>query len=89
MPRVTQRTALAPIARDLHAKMVLLAGPRQAGKTTLAEELIRREDGAYFNYDVQHHRQALRSLTLPEDRRLWVFDELHKLRTWRDWLKGV
>lgn len=35
------------------------------------------------------HRAALRRNELPEDARVWVFDELHKLRTWRNWLKGV
>jgi uncharacterized protein len=89
MADLTQRTAMRPIGRDLQAKMVLLAGPRQAGKTTLAQALIEKDSGAYFNYDVLPHRQALRALALPEDRQLWVFDELHKLRTWRNWLKGV
>ena len=89
MLRVTQRTAFEPVERDLRTKMVLLAGPRQCGKTTLAEELVKRARGAYFNYDVSAHRQALRSGALPEDKKLWVFDELHKLRTWRNWLKGV
>jgi uncharacterized protein len=85
----TARRAFEPIDRDLSTKMVLLAGPRQCGKTTLAQALLQRRGGAYFNYDVAGHRSALRRGELPEDKLLWVFDELHKLRTWRNWLKGV
>lgn len=77
------------IAEDLAVKMVLLSGPRQSGKTTLAMRMVDRFGGAYFNYDVEEHRSALRRGALPESARLWVFDELHKLRTWRNWLKGV
>lgn len=69
--------------------MVFIAGPRQAGKTTLAERLLHETKGAYFNWDVAAHRKALRDGVLPEDAALWVFDELHKLRAWRRWLKGV
>lgn len=85
----TSRHAEASIRTDLARKMVLLAGPRQCGKTTLAERLVATDGGAYFNYDVAAHRKLLRDGALPEDARLWVFDELHKLRTWRSWLKGV
>ena len=31
----------------------------------------------------------MREGALPEDAPLWVFDELHKNRSWRNWLKGV
>ncbi|MBX3272732.1 MAG: ATP-binding protein [Sandaracinaceae bacterium] len=74
---------------DLSTKMVFVAGPRQCGKTTLAQQLLERRGGAYFSYDVPEHRKTLRDGALPEDAGLWVFDELHKLRTWRRWLKGV
>jgi predicted AAA+ superfamily ATPase len=69
--------------------MVLLAGPRQCGKTTLARSLLDKAGGAYFSWDVASHRKALREEVLPADAPLWVFDEIHKLRTWRRWLKGV
>lgn len=77
------------IAADLEKKMVMLSGPRQAGKTTLARRLLASFGGEYFNWDVASHRKALRESRLPEGARMWVFDELHKLRTWRNWLKGV
>ncbi len=34
-----ERAQKKAILRDLEKKMVLLAGPRQAGKTTLAKEI--------------------------------------------------
>lgn len=69
--------------------MVLLAGPRQCGKTTLARGLVDERGGAYFAWDVPGHRRALQAGALPEDAKLWVFDELHKWRSWRNWLKGT
>jgi uncharacterized protein len=83
------RRAEPRVREDLASKMVLVAGPRQCGKTTLARALLRDTNGAYFSWDVAAHRKALREHALPEDAWLWVFDELHKLRTWRRWLKGV
>jgi predicted AAA+ superfamily ATPase len=77
------------VVADLEEKMVLLSGPRQSGKTTLARRVIDRLGGAYFSWDVEPHRAALRRNELPESARVWVFDELHKLRTWRNWLKGI
>lgn len=69
--------------------MVFLAGPRQCGKTTVAQQLLAERGGSYFNSDVAEHRQALRRGELPTTSRLWVFDELHKQKQWRGWLKGV
>ena len=68
--------------------MVFLVGPRQCGKTTLARQIMGKTGGAYFNWDVEEHRRVLRQGALPEKASLWVFDELHKLRNWRNWLKG-
>lgn len=77
------------IEDDLRSKMVLVSGPRQTGKTTLAERLATNQSSAYFNTDVAAHRKSLRENELPEDAKLWIFDELHKVRGWRRWLKGV
>lgn len=77
------------VEADLRRKMVLLSGPRQCGKTTVARRLLATVGGAYFSFDVAAHRAALRRGELPETAPLWVFDELHKMRGWRSWLKGV
>lgn len=74
---------------DLLEKMVLIAGPRQCGKTTLAKAVTDQEETAYFNWDIQSHRKPLLGFSLPEQKEYWVFDELHKYTRWRNWLKGV
>ncbi|MFM7647120.1 MAG: AAA family ATPase, partial [Cyanobium sp.] len=46
-------TSLGQIQRDLARKPVLLTGPRQVGKTTLARQLMRHQRAAqYLNWDV-------------------------------------
>ncbi|MCI0416657.1 AAA family ATPase, partial [bacterium] len=77
------------IESDLSEKMVLLSGPRQCGKTTLAQGILKRKKGAYYNWDAAAHRMLIRKGLLEESASLWVFDELHKFRSWRNWLKGV
>ncbi len=75
------------IRADLGRKIVLLSGPRQAGKTTLAKMLSQNCD--YFNYDNAEHRVGLLEKSWDRSRDLVVFDELHKLKNWKSWLKGV
>jgi len=76
------------IADDLQEKMVLLAGPRQCGKTTVARQLLDATSGHYYNWDVAADRRAIQKAELDEASPLWVFDELHKFGRWRNWLKG-
>jgi uncharacterized protein len=79
---------LAPCVRaDLKEKMVFLGGPRQVGKTTLARSLPDGEKG-YLNWDIPADRAQILARTLP-NAKLWVFDELHKFRGWRGYLKGL
>lgn len=75
------------IERDLAKKMVFLAGPRQVGKTTLARRLPGGEAG-YLNWDDPEDRARILARELP-DVPLWTFDELHKYRRWRAYLKGL
>lgn len=67
--------------------MVFVPGPRQVGKTTLAKSLPGAETG-YLSWDDLDHRDRILSRDLPKSP-LWVFDEIHKYRTWRNYLKGV
>ncbi len=48
------------VRRDLARKMVLLAGPRQCGKTTLAKSLL-DERGVYLNWDIVKDRRLIRN----------------------------
>lgn len=80
---------LAPwLRKDLARKMVLLAGPRQCGKTTLAKSLL-DERGQYFNWDIVGDRKIVRQLAWPKDASLVVLDELHKAPEWKNVLKGL
>ncbi len=78
--------------------MVFLAGPRQTGKTTLAQIISRPfTNSVYFNWDIAEHRIRLienptffeaverRDSSIP----LVVFDEIHKYKDWKNYLKGV
>ena len=77
----------AQIEKDLKRKMVLVAGARQVGKTTLAKQILGGEDG-YLNWDIPEHRERILKREMPLGR-LWVFDEIHKYRGWRNYLKGI
>ncbi|HSS48807.1 MAG TPA: ATP-binding protein [Thermoanaerobaculia bacterium] len=81
------RYLLSQIERDLQKKMVFVAGPRQVGKTTLARSLEGAKQG-YLNWDVPEDREKILKRQLPPTS-LWVFDEIHKYRLWRNYLKGL
>ncbi len=67
--------------------MVFVAGPRQVGKTTLARSLPRAGAG-YLSWDIAADRDRILRGELPPNR-LSIFDEIHKYRGWRGFLKGV
>ena len=75
------------VARDLQRKMVFVAGPRQVGKTTMALSLPEAA-GGYLNWDVAEDRERILKGELPVNP-IWVFDEIHKYRSWRNYLKGA
>ena len=80
--------ALEPfVLQDLKQKLVLLTGPRQCGKTTLAKQLTPNYD--YFNYDAAEDRVALLHKSWDRHKQLIIFDELHKMPQWKRWLKGI
>jgi len=72
--------------------MVFLGGPRQVGKTTLAQTLIKNyRDGhpAYLNWDSAPDRKRIRERDWPGREKLIVLDEIHKARDWRTMVKGL
>ena len=76
----TRPRYLAPqVLRDLARKMVLLSGPRQVGKTTLARRILGHDNG-YLNWDVAEDRERILRRQFPATR-LWVLDEIHKFRS--------
>jgi hypothetical protein len=82
-----QRYLEPAVRQDLRRRMVFVAGPRQVGKTTLARRLVGRRAG-YLSWDVPADRDRILRGELPPGS-LWVFDEIHKYRRWRNYLKGL
>jgi len=78
------------IADDLKTKMVFVGGPRQVGKTTLARKLIAPffKDSVYFNWDRRIDRKKILSGELPGAPGLIIYDEIHKYKKWKTFLKG-
>ena len=83
----TTRYLEAQVARDLERKMVFVTGPRQVGKTTLAQGQPGAGAG-YLSWDVPADRERILRRELPVAD-LWIFDEIHKYGRWRDFLKGL
>ncbi|MFP5459492.1 MAG: ATP-binding protein [Bacteriovoracia bacterium] len=75
------------IVKDLQKKMVFLGGPRQIGKTTLSQSLL-PEGVGYYNWDFAEDRTTIRNCGWPRTQKLIVLDEVHKLRGWRNLIKG-
>lgn len=82
-----RRYLTAQVERDLERKMVFVAGPRQVGKTTLAQGLPGAAEG-YLSWDIPEQRERILKRQLPSGP-LWIFDEIHKYRQWRNLLKGL
>lgn len=77
------------VRRDLQRKMVFLTGPRQVGKTTLSHQLVAELGGQYLNHDVAQDRSLIVNQRWNSRAPLLVLDEIHKMRDWKAWLKGV
>ena len=82
-----QRYLTKYIQEDLDKKIILLTGPRQTGKTTLSKMLKTNYD--YFNFDSLDDRLSLQNKSWDRSKDLIIFDELHKLKNWKSWLKGI
>ncbi len=78
------------ILKDLSKKMVLLSGPRQVGKSWLANDIAREfSRPLYLNYDNPQDRDLLLRQAWPSTTDLLIFDEIHKMEGWKGYLKGV
>ena len=78
------------IRTDLGRKLVVVTGPRQVGKTTLARQLMAGlEPAQYLNWDVAADRAVLQRQSWLPRSRLLVMDKIHKMPGWKAWLKGV
>jgi hypothetical protein len=79
------------VIEDLNnKKMVFIGGPRQVGKTTLALSVLEKHgSGLYLNYDNPDDRERIRKRNWKDSHELLIFDEIHKWRGWKSWVKGI
>ena len=75
------------LLKDLRQKILLITGPRQCGKTTLSKQL--GSSFEYLNYDDQDQRKAFLEKSWDRQKKYIIFDELHKKKNWKLWLKGL
>ena len=71
----------------LNKKIVLISGPRQSGKTTLSQMGHKRF--IYLNFDNEKDRKTLKDVSWDKKVKLIIFDEIHKMVKWKQWLKGI
>ncbi|MBU0694527.1 MAG: ATP-binding protein [Candidatus Omnitrophica bacterium] len=79
------------VIKDLKDKMVFIAGPRQVGKTTLAVcvgDKFYPDRYSYLNWDNREDRRIIIDSTFRADKGLIIFDEIHKYKNWKNYLKG-
>ena len=85
-----ERRQKSIIFRDLDKKIVILTGPRQVGKTTLAKSFASSwPDLQYLNFDSDADRLLLLRQEWNRKSPLVVLDEYHKLKKWKTKIKGV
>ncbi len=85
-----RRIQTTAILKDLDKKMVLLVGPRQAGKTWLAKYIAQSfTSSIYLNYDQLNDRPIILGQNWLRSTELVILDELHKMPDWKNYLKGL
>lgn len=85
---------------NAHRQMAFIAGPRQVGKTTCSKMVAKDYTHSwYINWDNPTQRKLIlqgtdqvaehcRLQIASENKSLIVFDEIHKYRKWKSFLKG-
>lgn len=85
-----QRIQIPSIKQDLQKKMVFIVGPRQVGKTWISKEIAKSYNWPiYLNYDNIQDRESMKKMDWPTKTDLIILDEVHKMKGWKNYLKGV
>jgi len=82
-----------------HRQMIMVSGPRQVGKTTLARSIASAQETFYLNWDDFDDRELLlqggKAIAqhigldqLRSDLPLVILDEIHKFAKWKQLVKG-
>lgn len=82
-----ERYTAQSIKKDALSKMILLSGPRQCGKTTLSKSLFETFD--YLNFDSSEDREHILNKFWNRSAEAIIFDEIHKMKEWKRWIKGI
>lgn len=96
------RTLLAYLKEhpEFFRKILMIAGPRQVGKTTLLQQfpfILQTTNSRYLNWDNDDDRELiLKKKTsrflgemLTKSNPLLLLDEIHKYPRWKNYLKGI
>lgn len=78
------------IIKDLKDKMVFIGGARQVGKTSLAKYIAGNyfKSYDYLNWDSRDDRKKIIQSRFKGDAGIVLFDEIHKYKDWKNYLKG-
>lgn len=78
------------IVGDLKKKMVFITGPRQVGKTYLSKNIQKEfRKTIYLNNDDIDDVKTIRNRLWPLNTELVILDEIHKMKGWKNYLKGT
>jgi hypothetical protein len=81
-----------------YGKIVFLSGPRQSGKTTFSKNIAKSfANSDYFNWDSLSDKKRFsknpaffQELDRKDNSKpLIIFDEIHKYKKWKSYLKGI
>ena len=81
-------------------QMSFISGARQVGKTMIAKACVSNYDHEYLNWDNLPHREKIldllmdanyfnRKKSLSNKNHLLILDEIHKLKNWKNSVKGI
>lgn len=78
------------IVQDLKKKMVFIVWPRQSWKTWISKEIAKKyKNSIYLNFDRLEDREMILKEQWPDNTDLIIFDEIHKMNKWKNYIKWV